>query len=69
MNLAVAVRVHHHEVGVAVLASIDPPDNVMDMPPRLPRDQLLADWATAVLFQPEVDELLPTPQRVLHFEA
>ncbi len=63
------VRMHHHEVGTPVLSAIDPPDDVMDMPPRLLRDQFAADWTTTILIQPEVDELLPAPQRVLHLEA
>src|SRR3990167_7628725 len=62
VNLVMTVRMHHDEIGVPILSAIDPPNDLVDMPPRLLRDQLLADRTTAILFQPEVDELLPAPQ-------
>jgi hypothetical protein len=64
MNLRGNVR-----VSAPVLSAIDSPEDVMDIPSRFPRNQFTADGTTAILIQPEPDELFPAPQRVLHLEA
>jgi len=61
MDLLVTIWMHHHEVGASILATVNPPDDVMNMPSRLLRDCLLADWTTTTLFQPKVDGLFPAP--------
>jgi hypothetical protein len=59
MHLSVTVGMEQSEIRRMISATVNPVDNVMEMPASFSRDFLVADGATPVLCFPECHQRFP----------
>ena len=69
VDLRVAVRVNHDQVSHRITAAVNTSDNVVNVPPRVFRDALVADTTGTLLCEPKPNQLLSAVKRAQYLET